>query len=229
MVAIIGEIGLFSGMIPADALQNLDKDTLIELILKLSSEIDALNCRLNKNSNNSSKPPSSDGLRKPNPKSLRGKSGKKSGGQVGHKGETLKQVAHPDMRINHGATHCSGCGVDVSHLQGSAGERRQVFDIPKPKLEVVEHVSTVVCCPFCQQITKGKFPEHITAPVQYGTRLQATALYMMYQQFIPEHRLAQCFADIYGVAVCAASTPYHQFCRQVVGFMRTLRRQQALK
>lgn len=199
-------------MIPLDTLQNLDKGTLIELNLKLSAELQVLTekialleSRLDKNSNNSNKPPSSDGYRKPNPKSLRKKTGKKSGGQAGHKGETLKQVAHPDKKITHGVTHCGGCGHDMADVVGKPGEKRQVFDVPKPKLEVTEHVSEVKCCPYCNHVTKGHFPDDVAAPVQYGTNIRATAIYMMYQQLLPEARLVQWFLDIYGVSLCGAT------------------------
>jgi transposase len=104
-------------MITRDSLTILDKATLIELTLGLSMRIDELEARLNKNSSNSSKPPSSDGLKKPpkpNPKSLRGKSGKNSGGQKGHKGDTLKQVTTPDIVITHTPNDCDICAADLS-------------------------------------------------------------------------------------------------------------------
>lgn len=200
-------------MITRDILDSLDKEVLIELIIKLSQELDSLKgkfseleTRLNKNSSNSSKPPSSDGLRKkPAPKSLRGKSGKRSGGQIGHKGGTLKQVSHPDVTIMHDVSECNHCAADLSTVDISSIQARQVFDIPRPKIEVTEHVAIIKGCPNCATVNKAAFPNNVTAPVQYGVRIQATAVYMLYQQFIPEDRLAEMFADLYGINICSAT------------------------
>ena len=101
-----------------------------ETIKQLQAKIADLEKRLNKNSRNSSKPPSSDGLSKPpRTTSLREKGRNKSGGQLGHKGETLKQVACPDVVITHSISHCPDCGNELSsNLTGEIC--RQIFDIP---------------------------------------------------------------------------------------------------
>jgi len=195
-------------MITRDSLIALDKETLIELILKLSMRVGGLEARLNKNSSNSSKPPSSDGFEKknkPNPKSLRGRSGKNSGGQDGHKGGTLKQVITPDIVIIHTPSNCNVCKADLSAVSTTMIQKRQVFDIPKPAIEVIEHIQESKCCPNCAHVNKGQFPESVTAPVQYGSRIKAMAIYMMYQNFIPEDRLAKTFSDLYGINICPAT------------------------
>ena len=191
--------------IPSEALLDLDKATLIELVLKLSGRITELEARLNKNSSNSSKPPSSDGLKKPPPKSLREKSLNKSGGQNGHKGSTLKQSTAPDTTVKLSPIDCSNCGHNLSGIEGIVGEKRQVFDIPQPRLLVTEYASLKVCCPACRAETCGALPANVKAPVQYGARVHALSIYMLYQQFIPEARLADVFADTYGVKLCSAT------------------------
>lgn len=193
-------------MINREIAESLNKETLVELVLRMSMRIAELERRVGLNSSNSSKPPSSDGLyKKPAPKSLRGKSGKKSGGQSGHKGETLKQVENPDVRITHKVDNCENCGLDISLVIGEVVQKRQVFDIPQPKTEITEHIIESKKCPHCIHINKAKFPNNITAPVQYGARIQAIAIYMLYQQFIPEERLAESFTDLYGIGICAAT------------------------
>src|SRR4051794_41397218 len=87
-----------------------------------------------------SKPPASDGLDKPAPKSLRGRSGRKPGGQPGHQGRTLRQVERPDEVVIHEPGTCYGCGTRFNPSDRSTGMiRRQVFDIPKITVRVVEH------------------------------------------------------------------------------------------
>ncbi len=81
-------------------------------------------------SRNSSKPPSSDGLAKPAPKSLRGKSGRKPGGQSGHRGQTLEQVADPDEVLRHEPSRCGGCGAGLARALEVGLARRLSLDPP---------------------------------------------------------------------------------------------------
>jgi len=174
---------------------------------ELKARIGELERRLGLNSSNSSKPPSSDGLRKkPAPRSLREVSGKKSGGQVGHKGQTLMMTDAPDAVVAHEAPgQCTGCGADLTSVPVAATERRQVFDLPEPKPVVTEHQAAVVCCPACGGRNRGVFPESVRAPVQYGPRLRATAVYLSVQQLIPEDRLSEIFTDLLGLPVSSAT------------------------
>ena len=172
---------------------------LFEHIATLSSEIKEPKAQRAKNSRNSSKPPSSDGYDKPKPKSTRGKSGKRSGGQNGHKGNTLKQVEHPDRIIEHPVMHCGGCGFDLSDQRAESVERRQVFDIPPMKIKVSEHRSDIKTCPCCASRNKGVFPDHVAQPVQYGTELQAVACYLSQYQMVPLKRLQELFNDLYQI------------------------------
>lgn len=174
----------------------------------LREEIAALRRRLDKDSSNSSKPPSSDGLKKP-PRivgSTRGRSGKTSGGQVGHKGGTLKQVACPDFIVRHEARACRHCHAGLTRAMAMGMEKRQVFDLPEPHLEVTEHQASIYRCRHCRRQTKATFPEGVISPTQYGPRVKATAVYLNVQQLIPEERVAQAMNDLFGAGLlCPAS------------------------
>ena len=186
-----------------------------ELIASLKREIEALRAenaelrrRLGLDSSNSSKPPSSDGLKKkPRIKgSLRGRSGKPSGGQKGHEGGTLRQVAHPDAVVRHEACACSLCGSSLDAKSAMGVERRQVFDIAERPLVVTEHQATIYRCSHCRGETKAAFPEGVVSSTQYGERIRAAAIYLNVQQLIPEDRVAQALSDLFAAAaICPAS------------------------
>jgi len=169
-------------------------------ILRLEERVRNLENRLNKNSSNSSKPPSTDGLGKKT-KSLREQSGKKPGGQPGHKGSTLNQIADPDHIVLHTPHNCENCSADLVSAEVVGLEKRQVFDLPKPKIEVTEHQAEAKVCSCCGHRTKAAFPQHVAAPVQYGERIQALAAYFDNQHFIPADRLCQLFEDVFGVSI----------------------------
>ena len=168
----------------------------------LRERIAELERRLGIDSQTSSKPPSSDGLKKKNThrtRSLRSQSQRPTGGQKGHQGQTLKQVSEPDKIIYHSAPDCcSGCGCDVSTEQVLSVFKRQVFDIPEPRIEVTEHRVEVKQCPRCQQKIQGCFPDQVKAPVQYGVRMKAVSAYLQHQHFIPEDRLSEALQDLFG-------------------------------
>lgn len=175
-------------------------------LARMAEENADLRRQLAKNSSNSSKPPSSDGLKKPAPRSLRGKSGKKSGGQVGHRGDTLRQTSTPDFIERHEATHCSACQGALTAEMVKGVEKRQVFDLPAPRLEVTEHQAAVYCCEHCRAMTTAGFPDGVAAHVQYGPRMRAAAVYCNVQQLIPEDRVCQLLRDLFGAtSLCAAS------------------------
>ena len=175
----------------------------------LKEKIADLEARLKKNSQNSSKPPSSDGLSKPprgqRQQSLREKGKKKTGGQKGHAGKTLSRVTAPDHVITHALSVCSECFKDLSGIPCLETESRQVFDIPAPKLEVTEHRIEIKICPCCQEKTKAQFPDFVSAPVQYGSNIQAWSVYLQHRQFIPEARLQETFEDLVGVHISTAT------------------------
>ena len=156
--------------------------------------------RLGLDSSNSSKPPSSDGLKKKPrvPGSLRGRSDKKSGGQAGHKGDTLKQVETPDRIERHTADACRRCCASLTASMQTRMEKRQVFDLPARLIEVTEHQASIYCCAACGFETKAEFPASVAAAAQYGERIRAAAIYLNLQQLIPEDRVAQTMNDLFG-------------------------------
>ena len=129
----------------------------------LRQEVAELRRQLDKNSSNSSKPPSSDGLRKP-PRiagSTRGKSGKPSGGQAGHAGGTLKAVAKADVIERHEAEACRHCLAGLTPAMVRGAEKRQVFDLPEPRLTVTEHQAMIYRCAHCRGQTTAAFPDGV--------------------------------------------------------------------
>lgn len=181
--------------------------TLQETIVMLTARIAELERQLGLHSGNSGKPPSSDGLKKP-PRtvSLRAPSDKKPGGQPGHPGDTLRQVAEPDVILDHYPNSCPNCGSTLTRAMATAYSARQVFDLPEPQpLVVTEHRAYTCRCGQCGEATRAVFPEGVTAPVQYGARIVAFVVYLLHSQFIPEDRLVELMADLFGVRLAAAT------------------------
>lgn len=174
---------------------------LREQVSVLLARVQELEARLAKDSHNSGKPPSSDGLKRqlPRTRSLRRKSGKKPGGQVGHPGETLHVVAEPDAVVAHRAAVCAACQAPLdAGAEVVAGERRQVRDLPPIRLQVTEHQALSVRCSACQAVTAGAFPPEAPSRAQYGPRLRALAVYLVAQQFVPYARTRDLLTDLTG-------------------------------
>ncbi len=170
------------------------------VIAELRAENAELRRQLGLNSRNSSKPPSTDGLAKRAPKSLRRPSGRKPGGQPGHPGSRLEQVSAPDEVVRHEPRACGGCG---SGLEGAAQvgvRQRQVFDIPPIAVRVVEHQLIERRCD-CGAVTAGQAPEGVGAPVQYGPRIAAIMVYLYVGQFLSKARTAAALAELFGTPV----------------------------
>jgi transposase len=163
--------------------------------------------RLGLNSGNSGKPPSSDGLKKPpRVSSLREPSGKKTGGQKGHPGATLRRTEAPDATIDHYPEACAACGEPLTAAMATGHVARQVFDLPEPTpLIVTEHRAHDCLCTICGTQTRAAFPDGVTAPVQYGKRIGAFVLYLLHYQLLPEKRLAALMADLFGVKLVTAT------------------------
>jgi transposase len=181
---------------------------LRETIIRLENRITELERQLKANSQNSSKPPSSDGLKKPNrneTSSLREKGQNKSGGQLNHKGHTLMSVAKPEAIERQTLSVCPDCQTDLSGVEIEKVKKRQVFDIPAPKVKVTEYEIEVKHCPCCQKEVQGIFPEGVNAPAQYGNNIQSMAVYLQHQHFVPEDRLQQIFNDLFNFPIATAS------------------------
>lgn len=163
----------------------------------LERELSDLKNRLSKNSRNSSKPPSLDGYRKPEPKSLREKSGRKPGGQAGHKGETLKMVAAPDDVIEHRVERCETCGESLADGEVVSVERRQVFDLPPVQLHVTEHRAETKACSLCGHVNRALFPEGVASRVQYGEQIKSIAVYLLQYQLLPYNRTSELMEDLF--------------------------------
>jgi transposase/uncharacterized coiled-coil protein SlyX len=162
------------------------------MVASLTARVKELEDRLAKNSRNSSSPPSSDSVSKPKPKSLRGRSGKKPGGQKGHPGRTLSLVENPEYVVAHSPEECEGCGRSLSEAVASGYERRQVVDIPSLlALEVTEHRAQRKKCFGCGRTTTAPFPLEASATraaVSYGPRIKALSVYLMSYQLLPYER-----------------------------------------
>jgi len=178
------------------------------LIVQQQERIAELERKLGLNSDNSGKPPSSDGLKKRPVRvsSLRERSGKKPGGQKGHPGETLRQSETVDATIDHFPKACAGCGAALSEAMATDHIARQVFDLPEPQpLIVTEHLAHSCRCAACGAQTRADFPPDVKAPVQYGARIAGIVVYLLHQQFLPEKRLAALMADLFGVQLATAT------------------------
>ena len=224
-----------------EQLNKLDKETLIEVLLNALSRIGELEKQvaaqaatiqklrdeIAKNSSNSSKPPSSDGLKKPRTRSLRKKGQRPLGGQPGHKGNTLKMVDEPDYVEPHPVTKCPHCQTDLSGTEPVGYEKRQLFDVPPVRLEVTEHQAEVKQCPDCSQQVKGAFPAHITQSTQYGPRLKAQASYLNNYHFIPLERTEELLTDFYGQSPSepAVITANNQLVTQIDPTLESIRQQ----
>ncbi|MBN1511318.1 MAG: IS66 family transposase [Phycisphaerae bacterium] len=208
----------------AEAIYDAGKETVVRVLLELSRKVDQLTAdfaalkaenaalrtecqalrdrvqtleeQVAKDSHNSHKPPSSDGLAKPKPKSLRPPSERPTGGQPGHAGHTLRMVEKPSRTVRHAVERCAQCGRSLLRQPPDNVERRQVFDLPEPKLEVTEHQGEVKTCP-CGCVNRAAFPPEASAPVQYGPRVKSVGVYLNQYQLLPFDRLAEIMRDLF--------------------------------
>ena len=169
----------------------------------LRSENQALRGRLEKDSHNSSKPPSSDGPGTPKrvPKSLRGVSGRRPGGQPGHPGVSLTLVEQPDAVVVHQPSACTACGHDLAAAPVLRTERRQLIDLPVLRAQVVEHQAETRTCPGCGQATTAPFPADVRAPVQYGPGVATLAVYLHQEHLLPVERTGRVLGEVFGCEI----------------------------
>jgi transposase len=165
----------------------------------LEAQVADMAARLGQNSRNSSRPPSSDGLAKPTPKSLRGKSGRRPGRPKGQPGATMQFSDRPDAVVRHEPACCSSCAAGLAGAPEAGVIRRQVTEVPEPRAVVTEHQMAGRRCA-CGTVTWADAPAGVTAPVQYGPRAAAIAAYLWHGQFLSRARTGQAMADLFGVA-----------------------------
>lgn len=184
-------------------------ETLAQQLEKQAQALKELRARIEKNSSNSSQPPSSDGYRKRAPKKRTAslsKSGEKpNGGQPGHEGHTLERSGSPDQTQAHRVEHCERCGKSLNEVEVSGYEERQVFDIPAMRIEVTAHRAEIKRCPECGTSTRGKFPDRVTQSVQYGSGVKTWAAYFPNQHYVSVERTAQIFEDLVGHRISEAT------------------------
>ena len=180
------------------ALSNRDAD-----YAALLERVGDLERRLGLDSSNSSKPPSSDGLAKPNAPSrdnARRRSDRRPGGQKGHPGSTLARSGTPDRIEHHRPEVCPGCGGRLDPGDSEVHASRQVHDIPEPvPPQVIEHRVHRCRCRACGEVAVAGFPEGVNAPAQYGLNARALVLYLNSVQFIPRQRQVELLRDLFGL------------------------------
>jgi transposase len=168
------------------------------------AELQELKGQRAKDSHNSSKPPSSDGLARKT-RSLRPRSGKRPGGQPGHRGTTLPLVATPDHVVVHRPDVCTHCQTALEGLPAERVERRQVRELPPVRLVVTEHQAERVRCPQCRQLAPAIFPAGVEAPAQYGPGVRALALYLSQQQLLPMGRVRAVLSEVVNCPLAAGT------------------------
>lgn len=186
-----------------DALTILGPDAVFAVVARLDARVAALEAEVKQlrdqlagNSRNSHRPPSGDRTVPPRPQRAGG--GKPRGGQPGHRGETLRMVSTPDRVVYHHPAACAACGAGLVGAVLLDEQRRQVFEVPAPRLEVTEHRAAQVRCPSCQHATRAAFPPEATRPTQYGPRVKAIGVYLLTQQLLPYARACDVLADLLG-------------------------------
>jgi transposase len=175
------------------------------LAADLREQVAELAARVGQNSKNSSKPPSSDGLAKPAPKSLRKKTGRGPGRPKGQPGVTMQLTDRPDHVVRHEPAACGQCGTGLAGARETGMERRQVTEIPPVKAEVTEHQMIEMECPCCGERTKADAPDGVGAPVQYGPRASALGTYLWHGQFLSRDRACAALGEMFGCAPSAGA------------------------
>ena len=170
-----------------------------QTIAQLTTRIRQLEDQLNRTSHNSHQPPASDGFKK-KPRSLRTRSGKQSGGQPGHSGQTLTCSDQPDQVVRHRPSHCQGCGTPLADLPAHSQQRRQVVDLPPLRLLYIEHQVENVLCASCGQCNSAPFPPEASDVIQYGPGVKALVVLLRSYQLLPSARTHELLNDLFGSA-----------------------------
>jgi transposase len=179
-------------------------ESLVERINGLEARIEVLENQKSKDSKNSSKPPSGDGFAK-RTKSLRTKSGRKSGGQKDHPGSTLEWCEEVDEVFIHPVIDCKSCGASLENVEVLNLRCSQVQELPPIKLVVHEHQAQEKCCPNCGVLNQGKLPAFVNSLVQYGPGLKGLMVYLMEGQLLPSERTKEILQEVIGCEISEAT------------------------
>jgi transposase len=203
--SLVVEVAQLRALLADASGQLADQAAAIEELQAINARLESQNAelrrRLGLNSRNSSKPPSSDGLAKPPPRSLRKSSGRAPGKQPGSPGVTLRQADNPDEVFEHRPARCSGCHADLATAPVTSVARRQVFDIAPIRVRVIEHRLMACQCDGCGRVTSAPAVGGVAGPVQYGPGIAAVVVYLAVRQHVPTQRIAELCAQVLGISV----------------------------
>lgn len=207
------------------------KEARIADLASRIAELEGDGKSVKKSSANSSVPPSKNPIGIRHTQSQRKPSGRKTGGQEGHRGSTLLQSDNVTGTERwYPARACPECGKALEMDSASVRATRQVVDIPLPiAATVVNHMAMQVKCS-CGHCCKGQFPQEVNAPVSFGPNIMAMTSYLSTYQNVPFKRLTHLFETIFGLHVSEGSvsnmlkamrkfskTPYEMIRRKVAG------------
>ncbi|WP_429690955.1 IS66 family transposase [Bacillus mycoides] len=194
-------------------------------IQDLKGRIEKLENHSKKNSTNSHKPPSTDGLCKPVTKSLRKPSHRPICGQLGHKGHTLCLATNPNHTITHSLTYCTCCHASLNHEPVKGYRIRQVYDLPPIQIEVTEQKVEQKECPHCHSIQEAQFPSTVSRPVQYGPNIKRLIPYLTHYQCISLKRTKEFFQDCFGHSISEGTlvNHTHAFSSQLQSFLQDVK------
>jgi transposase len=188
-------------------MENLSKQELIAIILKqneiiaiMAEEISELKERLNRNSTNSSKPPSSDGAGKPPVKSLREKTGRKPGGQRGHPGSGLKLEREPDEVIAVEPSECIGCGNGLSGMPMFHADARYVYDV-QIAVKLTEYDIQESVCLDCGTLTRAEIPSECRGTLNYGNTIRALSIVLTNYANVSIDKTHKILRDLIGLPI----------------------------
>lgn len=195
-----------TALLKQNAILTNQVDELTSTVRELDQTIQELKEQLNKNSQNSSKPPSSDGFKKPAPRSLRKPSGKKAGGQRGHRGTHLAVITAPDEIVKHMPSSCEGC-PHYQLCKGTAciAEKRHVIDAVVT-VSITEHQALEL--PMCMlhgDTRRGGFPSDVKAAVQYGRNLQALSVSLNTVGAVSVKRTHEILSGVFNIPIAAGT------------------------
>ena len=162
--------------------------------IELKAEIKRLNEIINKDSKNSSKPPSTDNGFKDKANS-KAKKKKLRGSQIGSKGTNLKKVDNPDIVKILVVPNCKNCNHNLEEIDSKLISTKQIFDIPKIKIEVTEFQQHSKICPYCNLTNKPEYPKNLKSYVQYGDNIKGLVTYLNTYQMIPYERISELIED----------------------------------